>query len=434
MKLRVLHVSQGDIGGGANRAAYRLHTALRRRDVDSRMLVWRKVTDDPSVIDGRSMGRVLRHSAARGLSRFLLLLQRTATSTVRSVNLFPAGLGKLIERIEADVIHLHWVGSETLSIWEIGKIRRPVVWTLHDNWSFQGTEHYVEQDTERRASEGYARTNRPPNEAGLDVDRLVWRVKRHCWRSSHIHLVGPTGWPADLARAAVLTRDRPIEVIPYPLDLTRYRPLDRLRMRACLGLPSTARVVLFGALAATTDPRKGFDLLLEALRQLAETHTDVHLLVFGNTVSGERLGPELRGVATTFLGPIHDEDRLVAVYNAADVMVVPSRQDVAPQTVTEALACGTPVVAFDATGLRYMVEHRVSGYLARAFDPADLGYGIGWVLDDVGHNASLRRAARWRAESLAEAGKVTDAYLEVYKRACGVPRSAATGGRFASAP
>jgi glycosyltransferase involved in cell wall biosynthesis len=102
---------------------------------------------------------------------------------------------------------------------------------------------------------------------------------------------------------------------------------------------------------------------------------DVELVVFG-AADGVPFG----GMKTYWTGRIDSEQKMTALYNAADLMCVPSRQDNLPNTAVEACACGVPVVAFDIGGLSDIVEHMQTGYLAKPFDTADFARGIEWVL------------------------------------------------------
>jgi glycosyltransferase involved in cell wall biosynthesis len=219
---------------------------------------------------------------------------------------------------------------------------------------------------------------------------------------------------ADCARASVLFRDWPISVIPNVLDTQVYRPLDRAFCRQALGLPDDRQIVLFGAIGGTSDPLKGYDLLLEALRRLAADRDDLLCVVFGQSMPEH---PSDLPVPTRWMGHVHDDAALALLYNAADVMAVPSRQEAFGQTGSEAQACARPVVAFNCTGLPDSVEHGETGYLARAFDAEDLACGLRWILADAGRREALGRNARTRALRLWAPEVVVPQYLKVYAAA-----------------
>lgn len=413
--MEVQIISHSDVAGGAARASYRLHRALLAEGTESRMLVRDKKTDDWTVNGPAGklgkLGNLLR-PAIGGLA---IHLQNSDNSNLRTANWLPSAWSRKLNDSVAEVVNLHWVGAETLSVEDIGRIRRPLVWTLHDMWPFCGTEHYAGDDERARWRVGYGKSNRPQSESGFDLDRWVWQRKRRSWRRP-MQIVAPSKWLADCARKSALFRDFPVTIIPNVLDTGIFQPLDRDYCRQSLGLPHDRKIILFGAMGGESDPRKGYDLLREALERLAQSRDveNVLCVVFGQ---GEPEAPQNQHFPIRWMGKVHDDATLVLLYNSADVMVVPSRQENLPQTATEAQACGCPVVAFDCTGLSDAVVHRETGYLAKAFDVSDMAQGLEWILVDAVRQAELGRAARERALRLWAPEVVVPQYLSVYRSA-----------------
>jgi glycosyltransferase involved in cell wall biosynthesis len=180
-----------------------------------------------------------------------------------------------------------------------------------------------------------------------------------------------------------------------------------------LSLPTDKKLILFGSLAGTVEQRKGFTQLQKAIGQLVATSNsrDMELVVFG--ASRPAVAPEF-GMETRYVGKLHDDIGLTLLYNAADVFVLPSLQDNLPNTVMEALACGTPCVAFDIGGVPDMIEHQANGYLAVPYEPSDLAAGIAWVLRDQDRWQALSRNARIKVEREFALHKVARRYAELY--------------------
>jgi glycosyltransferase involved in cell wall biosynthesis len=361
------------------------------------MLVARKITDDPSVHTiartdtGGRAGRLLRKVAAQ--ERRLL---RTPNPVLHSTARLATRALRRIGEIDPDVILLHWLGSQTLSVAQIGRLtaqHRPVAWLLHDTWAFCGAEHYPHGAIDTRFIDGYRADNRPDGERGPDLNRRTWERKRRHWNTS-IQLIAPSRWMADHARRSALMGDWPIKVIPNPLDTDWWGRVSRAQARQQLGIPSHHRIVLFGAVGGERDPRKGADLLRRALPVLAkrlagDTARPLELLTFGGPAGVERVG----GVPVRSVGRLDDEG-LRLHYSAADVMVVPSRQDNLPQTAVEPITCGTPVGAFSIGGLPDIIEDRHTGRLTEPFSPEALAEGIAWCIEDDERHAKLSGAAR----------------------------------------
>lgn len=409
--MRILQVSTSDREGGAARAAYRLHRALLESGIESRMRVNVKSSDDETVIGPHTRTQKVVVKAKSVIAGHLNRLQSSLNPICHSSDWWRSRLDREINAAPHDVVHLHWVQGEFLPIEAIGRLRKPVVWTMHDSWVFCGSEHHPQGPDDRRAVEGYLRGNRPPGHAGLDLDRWCWKRKFRCWRRP-LSLVAPSRWLANAARASALVGDWPIHVIPNALPTAIYRPWPQLVAREAFGLPKDAEIVLFGAIAARTDPNKGWDLLAPAIAELAGRRPAMVPVVFGMT---EPIEPPDLGVPVRYVGRLHDDQALALLYNAADVMVVPSRLENLSQAATEAQSCGTPVVAFDAGGMPDAVVHHETGFLAAPYKSRDLARGLEWVLEDRSRLANLRKNARRRAEESWSPGAVVREYNDLYR-------------------
>jgi hypothetical protein len=146
--MNIIHIAYSDISGGAARAAYRIHKSLLAKQeqfgIKSRMRVINKLSHDNTVKGSRPSGestfwRFVRPSLLIRYYKGFTLGKRYSFSVA-----WPrTGLGKEINATNVDIVHLHWLGNDTLSIEEIGKIKHPIVWRLPDMWAFCGAEHYV---------------------------------------------------------------------------------------------------------------------------------------------------------------------------------------------------------------------------------------------------------------------------------------------------
>ena len=402
--LTVLHVSAEDGSGGAARAAYRVHRSLadlpQEHGVRSSMLVARKHTDDPSVDTIETSPS--RELATRAIAKFAAQerrLIRTPNPVLHSTARVPTAALRRIEQLNPDVVVLHWLGSRTMSIRQIGRLlagRRPVAWRFPDTWAFCGAEHYPHGEADTRFVDGYRRDNRLKGERGPDLNRRTWIRKRRHW-TQPAQIVAPSRWMAGLANRSALMGSWPTQVISNPLDTEWWGAVSRSEARARLGIPQDRHVVLFGAVGGERDPRKGADLLRRALPRVVERMAAAEgaapdLLTFGGPPGVDRVA----GITVRSVGRLDDEG-LRLHYSAADVMVVPSRQEAFGQTASEAITCGTPVVAFAVGGLPDIVEDRVNGRLVPPFDIEQLAEAIAWVISDPERHARLSAAARERA-------------------------------------
>ena len=412
MSARILHLSTTDIQGGAARGAYWLHRALASKGVDSLMLVDRKYSDDKSVLAPANGGRLVRR--LRSCAEILPILRyRKTDDSYWSVNWVPSRIGALIDAVAPDIVHLHWSGGGFLPIQAFKHLRRPVVWTLRDMWPFTGGCHYTAGCQRYRTGCGCCPQLR--STFSHDLSRRVFERKQMHWRDLDLWLVPISGWLADVARSSPLFRERPIEVIPNGLDLRRFRPAEKELARKLWNLPQDRQLILFGALNATADRRKGYAALCRAVSALARAgwRERAELVVFGSD-GGD--GHSTLGLDVRYVGHVQDDYRLSLLYAGADVMVVPSLQESFGKTLIEAMACATPVVAFDSGGPSDIIEHQRTGYLARPFYAEDLARGIAWCLEGHERSTELGNAARARAESLYDIDMVADRYRALYLR------------------
>ncbi|MNG91022.1 D-inositol 3-phosphate glycosyltransferase [compost metagenome] len=377
--MRILHICYSDLDGGAARAAFRLHQAQRSQGLDSQMLVINKCSDDPFVHSVSGL-RQLRIKLAAALSRVLLRWQKSSNPVHHSLNLYPSGLLREIDKLAPDVVNLHWLGGEMLSVGEIGRISQPVVWTLHDMWAFSGAEHYDDDKPSERYLMGYSRDSRHQQHSGLDLDRWTFRRKQKAWAGKSFQIVTPSNWLADCVRQSSLFAGVPVSVISNCIDHNLYRPLPRELAREALGLPQGKQLLLFGAMSSTSDPRKGYHLLIPALQQLSAEGKakQIELVVFGASRGDAE---QVTGIKTHYMGRLHDDISLCLLYNAADLFVAPSLQDNLPNTLVESLACGTPCVGFNIGGMADLISSYDMGLILNVVSAESLAEGIYTMLE-----------------------------------------------------
>lgn len=410
--MKILHVNAFDAGGAA-RAALRLHEALRQGGVDSRFVTIKPASGQDGVSAPLAKWQIATAYAKRHAAARLARLQKTpGNAVIHSLGQFPSGLGKWIESSDADIVNLHWVCAEALSVGEIARITKPIVWTMHDMWTFMGAEHYDDLDHPGRWKAPYTAENRPPPHSGPDIDCHVWRRKAKLWARQEFQLVSPSHWLALCARESALMGSQPCEVIHNPIDTVTFGPVNQAEARRILGLPANKKLILFGALGATSDLRKGYDLLMVALQKLERDYSfnqDAEIVVFGGRKTDKLPGVGLKG---HFLGTFHDDLSLRAVYSAADVFVAPSRQDNLPNTVVEAAACGLPTAAFDIGGMSDIVDDGATGVLAKPFDVSALAGAIHRLLVSPIEREIVRSAAQ--AKFSLEA--TVPSYISLYQK------------------
>ncbi len=413
--MKVLFINQSDIDGGAARAAHRVASKLVEMDVDLKMQVMRKLGKDEWVIGPRNIFLLV-------VSRSLPRLDWISKSIVGvkkqfswSLNLFPNFLLNKRFFNSMDVVHIHWVGKNMLPVSWISNLKRPVVWTLHDSWAFTGGCHITSGCRRFEQVCGYCPQLSKSSKS--DISHSIWLKKLAVYSKVNFHFVAPSQWIADEARASSLLKFFPVTVIPNGLDTSIYAPLGKLNSRKILDISSDKGIILFAAMYADTDRNKGMDLLIEAINILANNDVSFArnnlLIVIG---TDNQALSKLFPLPVICLGMIKDEKRLAQIYSAADLTVVPSRSESFGQVASESLSCGTPVVAFNTTGLKDIIDHMETGYLAKPFQTNDLAYGIGLITEDMEALRRMSQVARQRAVERFDINVTTRMHLDLYKR------------------
>ena len=408
--MRVIYLNTLDSGGGAARAAVRLLHGVREAGVNAQMMVQRKLSDDCAVVgpNGQFGNELAVVRTILDYAPLSLYTKRNRSSF--SPAFLPEKLQCKIDLMKPDIIHLHWLGEGFLRLESLARFERPLVWTLHDSWAFTGGRHIPFDCLNYREKCGFCPTLGSSRQR--DLSRWGWRRKERIFRKLNLTVVSPSRWLASCAKSSSLLHGFPIEVIPNGLDLGRFRPLDKLLARHIIGLPQDKKLVLFGAMSCTSDKNKGFHLLQPAIQKLAAKgwKKNVELVVFGSTEPAN--APDF-GLKTHYLGRMHDDTIIALLYSAADLFVAPSIQENLSNTVMEAMACGTPCVAFNIGGMPDLIEHEHNGYLAHPFEAEDLAAGIAWGLADEERSHALSCRCR---EKVAEFSLdlVAGRYIDLY--------------------
>ena len=414
--MRVLIVNTSERTGGAEVAASRLMEALNNNGVKAKMLVRDKETDRLTVaaVPGQKWMQFY-FLWERFVVWLRLYFNRKHLFEVDIANC-GADVTQLPEFQEADVVHLHWINQGMLSLKGIRKILntgKPVVWTMHDIWPATAICHltldcrnFETQCAHCRLLPGSGSTN--------DLSTQIWKRKQQMLNDRQITFVTCSQWLAGEAQKSALLKGQRVVSIPNPIDTHIYTPKDKQQARQRVGLPTEGRIILFAS-QRVTNRNKGMGYLLEACRLLAEQYPekkeDITVAILGG--HAEEIEGQLP-FRTCPLGYVNDEQRIVDIYNAADVFVLPSLSENLPNTIMEAMACGVPSVGFRIGGIPEEIDHQQNGYVADYCSSEDLARGIWWTLYEADHEA-VRKACLQKVAHNYSQQSVANRYLEVYE-------------------
>ena len=414
--MRILIVNTSERTGGAAIAAGRLTEALKNHGIKAKMLVRDKQTDRISTV---ALGGGWKQVRKFVWERVVIWIN----SHFRRERLFSvdiANTGNDITRLpefkEADLIHLHWINQGMLSLKVIRKILasgKPIVWTMHDMWPCTGICHHARTCTAFHSECGscpmiYSQKRK-------DLSTSIFRKKQRLYADGGIHFVTCSHWLEEMVKQSALLANQPVSVIPNPISTSLFHPMDRTEARQKLGLPTEGKLILFGSVKLT-DKRKGIDYMVKACQLLAEQHPELkeQLALVAVGMHAAELQP-LVPFKVHNMGYVREEHQLVEIYNATDLYVIPSLDENLPNTIMEAMACGTPCVGFPTGGIPEMIDHLKNGYLTKEHSAKQLGEGIYTLLTTPAYE-SLSHEAVAKVNACYSESSVANQYGQLYAK------------------
>ncbi len=391
--IRLSVLSTAD-SGGAGIAALRLHESLLGSKISSLMYVASQKKKTPGVyllptptqpISVNPAGEVdLAGRNAYNRQRHNIIESRYPDHPWIEYFTVPGQCGN-IETLpfmdDFDVINLNWISGFIDPGMSLKALKnKPVIITVHDMNPFTGGCHYSGTCTAYAAHCGSC-----PLLGSTDPEDLsfaTWRSKMRAFREMNIHVVCTTHWMAEKVSASSLLGKFPVHVIPYALPLDIFRPLNRKLIRKEFNFAQEDFILMFSA-QSLGNQRKGAKYVLEAMRRLAETPlaSKTRILLLGDNPPAELLAT---GIKTETAGHVNDPEKLAIFYNAADALLFPSLEEAYGQVTTEAIACGTPTIAFASGGIPETIEHRNTGWLAETGNLENFLAGIHWAEQERG--------------------------------------------------
>lgn len=406
MGIKILHIVAGDISGGAARGAYWLHRELLQQGVESKMILQNVTGDETNVmpIAQKDTEKVLKLFRIY-MDQLPVKLYRNRDKFIFSTGIFGFDITKLESYQWADIIHLHWINNGMINIKSLSKVNKPIVWTFRDMWPLTGGCHYPMECRGYETGCGSCTQLKSINK--FDLSHLILKLKkRHI--SKEINIVSISRWLGECVKNSDLFQGFDVNVIHNGVDINEYFPVNRQIARGILGLPNDKRIVLLGA-TNLHQKYKGFGKFQEALQYIDKNN----LFLFFGEINNS--GLDELGIEHKELGFLNDSVSLRLAYSAADVFVAPSVQEAFGKTLIEAMACGTPVVAFDATGPKDIVEHKQTGYLAQPFDSYDLAKGIQWVLQEEERLNALSFKSIQKVKKDFTVEVISKKYIQLYE-------------------
>lgn len=375
--MNILHLSTYDRNGGAAIAAFRMMEGMNKNGLSSKMLVLTKTTDNADVIPVEKF--------KFKYYKYLLPFKFLVNNLIRECVLDPvppfscgrsnvSGITHNPLIISADIIYVHWTQTGFLSVNDVAAIMnmgKPVILFLHDMWYLTGGCHHSFNCEQWKTDCMYCPLIRRKSMNGFSFKVLSAKLKK--WRKDNVVVVSPSKWLDSCVKESAVFRGIRSMVIPNMYNDATFGIIDRSTARRMLGLPENKKLLLFGAIAGSENPYKGWsfaDKIMNIYKDKAE------LVVFGNVVTTD-------SYVIHPVGKLTDECALALLYNAVDVYISPTLAESFGQTLVESISCGTRVVAFNVGGVPDIIDHKQNGYLAESGNLDDFVEGVEWALGEI---------------------------------------------------
>jgi glycosyltransferase involved in cell wall biosynthesis len=390
--MRILIVSLSNKGGGASRAALNLFNELKTKNIDVSMInIEGDNYPDVKILNSSRVTKYI-FRIKNLIVKLILIFFKNYSKDYRSLNIFPSKLLNLINNSNADIVHLHWIGAEMISIKQISKIKKIIVWTMHDAWPLNGCNHidpqdYNIQETKRKDI----------------IEKITLNKKIKYLADKNIHFTSPSKWLFNKYQKSFYNKTKTkCTIIPNIFDIDKWEKIDNDNAKSYFSLPINKIIIIFGANNAVTSYNKGFTFFKFLVETLDKDK--YHFLVFGNNT--DKFLSNKTNI--TKVGIVKDDKIMKKIYSAGNITLLPSRIENLPYTALESIACNTPVLAFDTGGLSDIVIHKKNGYLVEKYNKEQLIEGVFWLSKNKLEN--INSTLNWIKKET-----VINEYIKIYQ-------------------
>lgn len=406
--MKILHISSSNIYGGSTKAAINLHKSLLKENVQSFFLSQDNVLNIHNSLSKQSSFTNILNIIKNGIARKICKTYKSKKKETLSISIFNTNILNRINNSDCDLVNLHWICNEFISIHQIKKINKPIVWSLYDMWAFSGAEHYSDSN---RYIEGYLKNNRNKDEKGFDINKWVWMRKLKNF-NFQFPLVAPSEWLKDCAKKSFIFKDFKIHKIGHAIDVNKWGIIDKDYSKDLFEVDKKKKLIIFFSSGSTQNHRKGLDYLFEIIKNLKIEDKIYELIIVGQ----EKKYNFLDKKNVRYIDFLKDDMSRKILYNAADLILAPSRTEAFGLVVAEAAACGTPSVGFENTGVSEIILQKKTGYLAKEDNVIDFAKGIEWFFEDYKRFSSLGIKAQEHILDNFSDNIIAKQYIDIYKK------------------
>ena len=389
----ILHINGTSYGGAAN-FVFNLHKKLIDKENVTSYVYVPKKRNVKNIIYPKSIffkfNLLLKILVTKILNRLFIKSDNTITlSLLKSYE-----IKKIIKKIDPDLINIHWIGNEFMSLKEIASLKVPIVWTLHDMWVLSPFSHYFGDNEFDKIKKRQ-----------LTFFSKYLLNKKIKLKYKDIKFIPTSDWMLSRFKESKIYKNNQLKKIPCGINFDEWFPENKNNSKEIFSLDKKKKVILFLAMGGN-NPRKGLDILAKSLKLVKQE--------FQLVIAGDQFPTILKDTEFKFIDYPKDINTLRSLYSASDCLAVPSNLEAFGLVSLEAAACNTPSVVFENTGLTEIIIHKQNGYISKFGDIYDYANGIEWVLNEISENPRKFSNISAQVKSKFDINDVSLKYLDIY--------------------
>ena len=386
---------------GAGNAANKIYQMLIKKNINAELYVKKKNLKNSKTFILKNIRKKI-HELSFDTFNYIsnkLVNNRFYFSDYRSLSWGSSPYPDLINNSNFDIVQLHWINN-FLSIKDIGRINKPLVWRFSDMWPILGAKHYLgkKENKDKFSFSNY-------------LEKKNIKQKEKYWKNK-INIISPSNWLKSQIKLNYITHDWPTTVIYTPINTDIFFPLDRSKIRAQYNILNHQRVLIFGA-DNLFDERKGLNKLIDIFKnKIIDQKNEYVLFTFGKGIFKEK---KINNLNIINFGFLKNKVEINKLFNAADVLILPSKIDNLPQIGLEAQTSGLPIITFRNSGLEELIEENETGLFSKKEDSISLSNEIYNYFNNSNQNISkFRINSRDRSLSQWSEEVVYKKYIDLY--------------------
>ena len=360
MKKIILITNKKKFDGGANVAAKRLIDALKKN-----------FRIEVRFINEKNLIGKFKYYIARIIVRLFI----GKTSFLNSLNIFSR---ISLKDIKADLVLVNWIGQETISIKDLSRINKPIIWVMHDMFASTSTEHFLNLPKKN----GYFKRDTQNNL----IKKIIYNKKKILF-DGNINIIANSNWLEKFCRKSDLTKKLNVKKIYNPIDAEKWFREKEKYSKQQLNLDPNKKYILYGAQGGFKNYRKGGDLFEDSINKLGKIDKNLEVIVLG---ADQNQIKKIHNINFHFR-EVELDTKIQRLYHSSSILTVSAaRAESLPQFIVETILCKNPVVSFDVGGIREIVSHKFNGYLTKCYDTGDFAMGMKYCIKNIKKNNLLK--------------------------------------------